>query len=306
MKRYLFSNKYTILLAHFKQWLDILGYAGSTVYSLPLLVEEFLLYLESKEILELEKVDYSILNEYYLHLQSRKNKRGIGGALSSSYLNTHQWALKKFNEYLIKHYQIKLPIHLKSEKLEENRPDYLTLEEVKLLFKASSSVTKDELLNQRYKAALSLLYCCGLRRNEATSLNVDDILFDRRLIVVQSGKNSKQRYVPINDFTSEILLEYKLDARIEFNRKRVSAFLLGRYGTRLTNGAVGKDLKRIAEATNSKSIIEKNITAHMLRHSIATHLLDSGMQIEDISNFLGHSSLESTQIYTHINQDDRL
>jgi len=297
---------YALLLPHFKQWLDILGYAENTVYRLPLLIREFLFYLEDHLIFDVEEIDVKIISDYYKHLQNRTNHKINEGSLSSRYLNQHQWALKKFKEYLFKNYNISLPLHLKAEKVADNELEYLTIEEVKQLFLATDSVTRNDALKQRYRAILVLLYSCGLRRNEASQLNTEDVLVDRRLIVVQDGKNGKQRYVPVNNFNLNLLQEYILDARIGFNRKKSNALLLGKFGTRLATGTIGLQVKQLVEATHNSDLIAKKVTAHMLRHSIATHLLEQGMSIEDISLFLGHSSLESTQIYTHILEDDRL
>lgn len=297
---------YKILLTHFKQWLDILGYNKATVYKIPLLIQELLYYLEKQLIFDIELVNIGVIDTYYKYLQCRTNNKQNNGGLSSSYLNQHQWALKLFKQYLNKHYKIVLPLHLKTEKLEENTLKYLTVEEVKSLFEAIDSLSVLDVFKQRYKVLLVLLYSCGLRRFEAAYLNIEDILFDRRLLVINHGKNSKQRYVPINHFSMNIIRDYMLDARITFNKKGSNALLLGIQGTRLNVSTIGNNIKTIVEATENKDLIEKNVTAHMLRHSIATHLLDSGMPIEDISLFLGHSSLESTQIYTHILEDDRL
>ena len=300
------SDGYTLLLAHFTQWIELLGYSKNTVYSLPILIREFLFYLEQHQILALENIDVTIITNYYSHLQLRGNTTGDGGSLSARYLNLHQWGLKKFKEYVFKHYKITLPIQFKAEKIPDKTLEYLTVEEVKQLFDAVSSIPVKDAFKQRYKATLVLLYSCGLRRYEASSLNVEHILFERRLILVEKGKNGKQRYVPINDFNLEILRDYLLDGRFSLNKKRSNAFLLGDRGTRLSVATIGRNIKAIALATNNPDLIEKEPTAHMLRHSIATHLLDKGMEIEDISLFLGHNSLESTQIYTHIYDDDRL
>jgi integrase/recombinase XerD len=307
MKQLQLSNDgYKTLLTNFKEWLSILGYSKSTVYSLPLKVKEFLHYLEIHNKYELVDITIKDIEAYYIHLQSRTNFTKEGGGLSSSYLNHHQWALKKLRQFVFKHHGIVIPYHLRLEKLPEISLKYLTVQEVKLLFEATNSNVLKTPLKQRYKALLVLLYSCGLRRLEASMLNVQDVLFDRGVLVVNKGKNSKQRYVPVNHHGMEILKDYLLGARMSFNKQGCNAVLLGQHGTRLGVSAIGKDIKTIVETTNSKDLIEKNVTAHMLRHSIATHLLERGMNIEDISKFLGHSSLESTQIYTHILDYDRL
>jgi integrase/recombinase XerD len=145
-----------------------------------------------------------------------------------------------------------------------------------------------------------LLYSCGLRRNEVVHLDVSDVLFDKERIYVRKGKNYKERFVPINGYNLRILEDYIYDARPEFNIKnKTEALLLNHHGTRLLGTGLSNQLQLIINATDNKDLKAKHITPHSLRHSIATHLLQQEVNIEIISKFLGHSSLESTQIYTH-------
>jgi integrase/recombinase XerD len=152
-------------------------------------------------------------------------------------------------------------------------------------------------------------YSCGLRRNELVHLNVSDILFDKQRIYVRQGKNYKERFVPINKHSSRILEEYIYDWRPEFfplrgnaagKGEETEALFINYRGSRLQGMSFANRLKGIIDATGNKNLQERNITLHSLRHSIATHLLEKGADIEHISTFLGHASLESTQIYTHL------
>lgn len=106
--------------------------------------------------------------------------------------------------------------------------------------------------------------------------------------------------MPINKHSSRILEEYIYDYRTEFkNHKETEALFLNYRGTRLQGMSFANRLRAIIKATDNKDLQQRNITLHSLRHSIATHLLEQGADIEHISKFLGHNSLESTQIYTH-------
>lgn len=147
---------------------------------------------------------------------------------------------------------------------------------------------------------LVILYSCGLRRNEAVNLEVSDILFDAGRVFVRKGKNYKERYVPINKYSLRILEEYLYESRPAYLQHTTESLLLSRFGTPLKGGSMAIRLNHLIALTGDELLQQKNITPHSLRHSIATHLLQQGMQIEDIRQFLGHSSLKSTQVYTHL------
>ena len=302
MKKLKLKNRnYKVLVANYKEWLDILGFAESSVYTFPNYLQEFFYYLEQHNIHTVDYINREIVKQYYKYLSERPNERR-NGALSKSYLNSHQQALKKFKEYLQKHTNKSFPLHLKPERI--NRLDIiniLTQQEVKELFKATEFSSEFERVQLRDKAMLVLLYSCGLRRNEAVTLNIKDVLFDKELLLVRKGKNYKERLVPINHYNIEILENYIYEARIQFKDYNQSeALLIGNYGTRLKGNTLAGRLQEVIKATNNEEIIAKKITPHKLRHSIATHFLEAGMNIEDIKQFLGHSHLETTQIYTHL------
>jgi integrase/recombinase XerD len=295
------NHSYKVLLQDFKQWLDILGYAETTVYNLPNHLKEFFNYLECHGHSEINTITTQTVIDYYKYLQERPNQRKNGG-LSKGYLNKHQQTLFKFREYLKEHNHKGINIHLKHE--QKNHRDSLSvcsLQEIKQLFEATNYSHIEEKLQQRDKAMLVCFYSCGLRRNEVVHLNINDILFDKERLFVRQGKNYKERFVPINKHSSNILEEYIYDYRTEFkNHNETEALFLNYRGTRLQGMSFANRLKAIIKATNNKDLQERNITLHSLRHSIATHLLEQGADIEHISTFLGHASLESTQIYTHV------
>ena len=296
------STNYNALLISFKEWLDILGYAETTVYNLPNHLREFFYWLESQERTDINHITTQDVTNYYKVLKERSNQR-IDGALSKSYLNKHQQALKKFREYLIQHNaKTPLRVHLKSEtQPTEERINILSQSEIKELFAACNYSNKRKCIRIRDKALLTIFYSCGLRRNEAVHLDIKDVLFDKQRIYVRKGKNYKERFVPINKYNLSILENYIYDGRPDFNIKdNTEALLLNQHGTRLQGMSFANRLQAIVAATENKYIIAKNITPHTLRHSIATHLLQKEVPLESIKHFLGHSSLESTQIYTHL------
>jgi len=297
----LFNESFKLLVTNYKEWLDILGYAESTVYQLPNHLQEFFYYLECHGHSDINRITTQTVKDYYNKLKERANERQ-SGALSKSYLNKHQQALKKFKNYLQSHNHKGINIHLKSEKQPtEEKLNILTQSEVKELFKATDHSNTKWHLRCRDKAILTVLYSCGLRRTEAVSLDISDILFDKERVFVRKGKNYKERFVPINRRNAEILEDYIYEARPEFYQSNLSeALFINKNGTRMQGMSFANRLKAIIQATNNKTIAEKGITLHILRHSIATHLLQQKVPLESIKTFLGHSSLESTQIYVHL------
>lgn len=301
------NHSYKVLLQDFKNWLDILGYAESTVYNLPIHLQEFFHYLEYQGHSDINSITTQTVQDYYQHLKSRPNQRREG-ALSKGHLNKHQQTLYKFREYLKQHNHKGINIHLKYE--EKSVKDILTIltqTEIKELFAATSYSNPDAKIRYRDKAILVCCYSCGLRRNEVVHLDVRDILFDKQRVFVRKGKNYKERFVPLNTHSLEILEHYVFDCRTAFYKyKETESLFINKSGGRLQGRTLANRLKEIIKATKNPDLIgntcgerSRTITLHSLRHSIATHLLEKGAEIEQISTFLGHASLESTQLYTH-------
>lgn len=292
----------------FKEWLDILGYAESTVYNLPNHLRELLYYLEQNNINSITQLDNQTIKGHYNTLKLRSNDRK-GGALSNGSLNKHLQALYKFAEYLRQSGRMILPaLNIDWEPCDDSEIETLTPKEVQLLYKATygyNENTRLEPLNARDRAILTIFYGCGARRNEGYHLNVDDVDFDKKVLHIRKGKANKERLVPFNKTNSQYLQEYMYESRPQLIKdKRESGFFINERGNRLGAQSMALRLKILQQRTEDIVLQQKNVRLHVLRHSIATHLLANGMPLENISRFLGHSSLESTQIYTHlINQD---
>lgn len=296
------NDSYRMLLSNFTEWLDILGYAETMVYTFPLQLQEFFYWLEQHEIQRIDLIDKEHIHSYYQYLKSRPNEKQSGG-LGKSYLNTHQQVLRKFKEYLQKHTSITLTLGLRLEKINRiEKLNILTIAETKELFEAAKNQNYE---HQQYRSLvmLVLLYSCGLRRSEASAVNVSDINFNTKQLHVRKGKNYKERLIPINSYNLNILEEYIYDIRPVYPKiLDKEALLISSNGKRLRGANIAISLKKLIAHTNNQELIHKNITAHSLRHSIATHLLHQGMDIEIIQQFLGHSHLETTEIYTHLIQ----
>ena len=305
------AAQYQQLEAGFREWLDILGYAPMTVYNMPNIVREFLHYQERHGIKEIRAVQHVHIRNYHDHISSRGNQRR-GGGLSTKYILMHMQAIGKFYEYLHHRGITNLPsASVKSGKYQRGKITILTTEEIKLLFGATqkdalhSSSNHYHLYNEpmqgRDRAMLTIYYSCGLRRNEGVCLHTDDIDFDKGLLHVRKGKNYKERFVPFNKANAAYLQQYVYDYRPQLVKARKeNRLFVSANGRITTGGTLLQRLQRLQLLTEDIPLKEKAIGLHTLRHSIATHLLQAGMSLEKIAQFLGHSSLESTQIYTHL------
>ena len=306
MKKLALSNpSYRYLETSFKEWLDVQGYAPSTVYTLPLHIRELLHYLETNEIRNIKELEINHIKDYYEKLKERSNQNR-GGGLSSAHLNKHIQALRKFTDYLRKVGRITLPMLKLSTEEAGQQLTYLTEAEIKKLFEATHLPNERtynayyEVLQSRDRAMLAVFYGCGLRRNEGVQLDVSDINFDRSMLHVRKGKNYKERLVPISKASLKHLQEYIYDYRPQLSQSKIEAVFLSQRGFRISGQSLLLRLKSLQLLSGNLDLQSKEIGLHTLRHSIATHLLTAGMKMESISRFLGHSSLESTQIYTHL------
>jgi len=303
------NASYRYLEQSFREWLDVLGYAPTTVYNMPNLIRELFYYLETRGISQIKDLEVQHIENYYQTLKERSNQRR-GGGLSNAHLNKHIQALRKFTTYLRKVGRLQIPgIKLKNEET-ETRVIYLTKEEVRELFEATQKATSHKnksaevvtAIQARDRAMLAVFYGCGLRRNEGVMLDVGDINFDCSILHVRKGKNYKERFVPISKTNLKYLTEYIYDHRPELAKgSKVEALFIAYTGTRRMQGqSLMIRLRMLQSHTENIELQEKEVGLHTLRHSIATHFLQAGMKMESISRFLGHSSLESTQIYTHL------
>ena len=306
MKKLVLKNpSYEYLEKAYREWLDILGYCKESTDHMPAIIREFLHYLETNKINQITDLQPKHYKSYFNHISSRSNLRR-GGGLSNNYLNKHIQSLEKFYEFLIhKGTQGVPPVNLRQLKLETRDITVLTEEEIKQLYKATGRGTAAnhllEAFGARDRAMLTVFYGCGLRRNEGVHLSVDDINFDRRILHVKKGKNYKERFVPFSKQSLNYLQEWVYDHRPQLVKdNRNGSLFIGRVGNPMKGSSLYVRLKMLQLSTESIELQQKELGLHTLRHSIATHLLANGMELQKIQRFLGHSSLESTQIYTHL------
>lgn len=293
----LHNKSYLQLEKGYKEWLGILGYAPSNVYGMPIRLREFLHYLESELINNIEEVDSDTVNTYFDYLKERKKER-TSGALSNNTLNSQLQCIKRFSDYLRNTGKAGFVTDIIAWKQKFPTRVVLHPKEITMLY----SATENTQYGIRDKAMLGIYYGCGLRRNEGLQLDINDILFDRQLVYVRAGKNYTERYVPANEHILKDMNEYIQHARpaLLVKNKAEEALFIGQRGNRPEAQSLYLRLKKLQENTGDTTLQNKDIGLHTLRHSIATHLLMEGMKLERIAEFLGHKTIESTQIYTHL------
>lgn len=298
------SENFKYIEHSFRNWLDVLGYADKTVYNMPNHLREFFHYLEGKSIANVKEIKTENIKQYYQHIKQRANTRFDGG-LSNASINSHRRTLHLFMDYLRQTGRFDMP-YIKIQGLRDRKEklNTLTPDEVKQLFDAThipDGSNWDAELAVRDRALLAILYGCGLRRNEARYLDIDDVNLDKAIVHVKKGKGNKERLVPINKTNIKYLEDYKYNARqLLLRTTKIEAFFVSMRSQRINDQTMNLRLRILVQKTKNPFLIEKNPTLHSLRHSIASHLLANGMKLEQIAKFLGHGSLESTQIYTHL------
>ena len=298
MKKLLLHNPHFIALHHaFDKWLDTMGYSESSRINLPNHLKELFFFLEKNKINHIEQVSQKDINAHLVYLKKRSHQRG-GKNLSIASLNKHRQAINLLASYLQKVKNIQLPIVLKTEKSAEKTIEILSKEQVHLLYKISE---EEPILGLRDAAMLDVFYGCGLRRNEGVNLLVDDVIIEKKMLFVRKGKGGKQRFVPTTKEAIKRMQRYINELRPTLIKDpSQSHFFISIKGTNLQGQSLSIRLKYLQEKTEDETLKNKKIGLHTLRHSIATHLLNEGMRLEQISKFLGHSTLEATQIYTHL------
>jgi len=306
----LYSPQFKQLETGFTNWLQTLNYSEETIKTRKRNIKEFLLYLERCGITTIESITNYKTKRFVRYLKCRENKL-YGSGLMNTSINVGISSVNKFFEYLQQTGK-STPENLEYVEEHYKPRNILSLNEINQLYEATyqthhfanaETKAKRGAVSQRDRAMLSIYYGCGLRNSEGTNLKTSDILTGRKLIHIRKGKGSKERYVPITENNLGHITEYLQNGRkllLTGNESENDSFFINQYGTACSDQALSARLDRLVKNSNNRVLQAKKPSLHTLRHSIATHLLQQGMEIEMIQKFLGHSSLESTQIYTHI------
>lgn len=243
---------------------------------------------------DIRQIDHITIREWLSTLHAaQKKKTSVARKLA---------ALRTFFQFLVREGLVELnPAKLVSTpRLEKKLPNHLSIEDAVRFIETPDTETD---LGKRDRAILELLYGTGVRVSELTKLDLGDVDFQNKLVRV-TGKRRKQRIVPFGDPALHALMNY-LTIRNAFLQnaalaeRDTQALFLNYQGTRITTRSVGRMVDKYI--TICAGI--HNISPHSLRHSFATHLLDSGADLRDIQELLGHARLSTTQIYTHVSME---
>lgn len=286
-------------LRYFQQdfivYLETLGYSWHSVRHAKRSINYFVNFHKQKNINSINAVSAMSIHEFFNYIKQKPNDK-LGGGISTAYFNKLLGDIKLFQKYLQVRHRIYITVQEKRLKTVEKQIETLSLAAIKSLYAACENTAK----GYRDKAILSLYYGAGLRRSEGENLNVQDVNLDARTIHIKQSKNRKERLVPIPIKVMQDLKAYVLEARPVLKTTKSRAFLVNDAGRPMVGLVANRKLQRLAELSQNEELFIKTVTLHILRHSYATHLLQGGMSIEKISRLLGHSSLVSTQVYTHI------
>jgi integrase/recombinase XerC len=247
------------------------------------------LCLDGKTV-NVRNVDIHVVRAYLAALTKDRKKSSVGRKLA---------ALKGFFRYLVANRQIdKDPLLLiNSPKQEKPLPKFLSVDDV---FQLLGNIKLDSALDIRDRAVLEVFYSTGIRVSELVGLNWSDVDFELGIIRVL-GKGSKERIVPIGKMALDALRDYSVEVRKKWNLpcKGENPVFLNNRGGRITTRSVA----RLVEKHLKEVGIPVKVSPHGLRHTFATHLLNSGADLRVIQEMLGHVSLSTTQRYTHLNLD---
>ncbi len=273
-----------------KEYIDYLLYQrrlqDATVDVYKAQASYFLKYLDDSQV-ELNQFTIEDLEQYFSISREERSLSPRSQAKNYS-------ALKNFVKFLIQNkYREDNPFDLiDSIKINKSLPEVVSEEEVNLLL---NSIELSDDLSIRDNALFELIYSCGLRVSEVINLELTN--YQKDFLIVQ-GKRDKMRYVPIGDVAKEKLNYYLNNARSHLVKNKTQYIFLGRRGNKLSRQAINKRLEMYCYKC------DVHIHVHTLRHCFATHLLRGGADLRVVQELLGHSDIQTTQIYTHLNNKD--
>ncbi|PWI48275.1 site-specific tyrosine recombinase XerD [Candidatus Heimdallarchaeota archaeon B3_Heim] len=273
------SNYQTMLIDDYLVWLEVeKGYSSKTIREYSYDLQMFNNFNNERSI---EMRTTTDLRRFFLHLKREKK-------YSPRSLHRKICSLKSFYKFLKKEAFISAnpAENIESPKIPKSLPKIISVEDTLQLLNTPDNV--------RDRTILFLLYGTGMRVSELSNLDLDCIDLGNRMIRIIGGKGNKDRMIPLPDVLIPIIEEH-----LENRRRNTSssALILNRSGKRLTSRSIQRMVKKYREEANFH---DKKLTPHTLRHAFATHLLANSVDIRVIQELLGHASLSTTQLYTHV------
>ncbi len=276
------------------------GYRPGTLVYTELYLDRFFSFLWEQGINRIQEVTPAIIEAYQRHIFSLTSKQ-TGRCLTPRTIFTRLSVIKKYFQYLTAHGHLLInPAgNISLPAIPDTLPkNILQEEELKLLLNKPDLKTK---IGLRDQAILELFYSAGIRRQELINLNLYDVDLPQRIIRINKGKRQKDRVIPIGKLAGISLEKYLSRVRSQWSRSSLeSALFISNRGQRLKPQTLNYTVVKYAR----KLYPDKKISCHSLRHSCATHLLKGGASLRIIQELLGHSSLNSTQVYTRVSPID--
>ena len=263
------------------------NYSLKTIENYRLDLNNYFEFLK-KESLDYKEVEYQDLRYLFEYFDSKK--------LKSKSIRRHISSIKGFYKYLVLNGLCETNpfMYVTLPKKETKLPRYLTYNELLEIFNSLELITNYDL---RDRLILELLYATGVRVSELINIKISDIDISNQSIKIL-GKGKKERIVYFNDVACNLLNKY-FGIYNSLNKKNLDYLFLNKKGDKLTTAGISYILNKIIK----KVCFNKHITPHMLRHSFATHLLNNGCDLLTVQELLGHSSISTTGIYTHVTLD---
>lgn len=266
------------------------GLSENTIINYSLDIKKLMRWLNKNDIaISPVSISEELIQKFIYDVSKTLNPRSQSRIISG---------LKGFFNYLIfEEYRKENPLELiESPNIGRKLPEVLSIQEVDQLV---AEIDLSHPQGERNRAILETLYACGLRVSELIQLKISDLYFEEGFIQV-TGKGNKQRLVPISRNTQKYIEIYRNEIRNhqKIDNKSQDILFVNRNGKKLTRAMIFTIIKRLTE----KAGIQKNISPHTFRHSFATHLLENGADLRAIQQMLGHESITTTEIYTHIDR----
>lgn len=293
MKKTIQTPAYELLLSDFDSFIKVRNFKLGKGNMHKTAITEFLMWMEENGISKIKEVTSKGVIRYFEYLITRPNQRREG-TLSEKTIKSHLYTLSLFLQYLLENKIIENGFYIPSYSGDGSSKsrNALTVEEIKMVYTYCE--------NDLESALLSIAYGCGLRRTELERLNLRDIQLSVGELIVREGKGSKRRVIPISDTMIEYLKKYihtERHERLICNNTIEDAFFINPKGKRMTGEYLNDTLKKMIEQTGSYELVQKEITLHCLRHSIANHLAENNAGIDFIKRFLGHAEINTAYIY---------
>jgi integrase/recombinase XerD len=292
MKKTIQTPAFQNLFNQFNSYITVKNYKQGKGKMYQSAIFEFLIWLEESGITKIKDVTSKETLNYLEYLSTRPNQRR-GGTLADKTIKFHLFAIGLFMLNLLESKQIENGFYIPSYSGGNQIPrNVLTVDEIKIVYQYSESHLQ--------RALLSIAYGCGLRRAEIEALDVKDVDFHSRMLVVRDGKGEKRREVPMSNMVVDYLKKYLVE---EHYYKRIGktekedAFFIYDNGKRMSGEYLNNTLKKMIEQTSKYELVQRDITLHCLRHCIANHLADKNAGFDFIRRFLGHSEINTTYIY---------